>query len=115
MPEAYNDDADTVAGIARAVPGVTALHAGMFGEVATYLPGRRVTGVRVTDDHIDVHLVIAADAKVIQTAAAVRRAVADAFPSHAVDVTVEDIATGPRRTTPPPSGSTHVHDTGEQR
>ena len=34
--------ADTVAGIARAVPGVTRLHPGRYGEVGTYLPGRRV-------------------------------------------------------------------------
>lgn len=104
MPDAHDNDADTVAGIARAVPGVVGLHPGMFGEVGTYLPGRRVTGVRIRDDHIDVHLVIAADAEVRATAAAVRDTVADAFPGHSVDVTVEDIATGPRRT--------HRYDTG---
>jgi hypothetical protein len=98
VPDTHADDADTVAGIARAVPGVAGLHPGMFGEVATYLPGRRVTGVRVSDDRISVHLVITADAKVRATAAEVRDAVAAAFPKHTVDVTVEDIATGPRRT-----------------
>jgi uncharacterized alkaline shock family protein YloU len=85
------NDADTVAGIARAVPGVVGLHAGMFGEVATYLPGRRVAGVRVADHTIDVHLTVDADAKVRETAAAVRQAVADAYPAHAIDVTVEDV------------------------
>jgi hypothetical protein len=92
MPTEHQDDADTVADIAVAVPGVRSLHPGMFGEVATYLPGRRVAGVRVTDTIIDVHLVIDADAKVRDTAAAVRKAVADVYPSHSVDVTVEDIA-----------------------
>jgi hypothetical protein len=92
MPTEHQDDADTVADIAVAVPGVRALHPGMFGEVATYLPGRRVAGVRVTDHTIDVHLVIDADAKVRETAAAVRQAVADSYPTRAVDVTVEDIA-----------------------
>jgi hypothetical protein len=91
MPIEHNDDADTVAGIAVGVPGVHSLHPGMFGEVATYLPGRRVAGVRITDNTIDVHVVVDADAKVRQTAAAVRRAVADVYPAHSVDVTVEDI------------------------
>lgn len=92
MPTARADDADTVAGIAVAVPGVRSLHPGMFGEVGTYLPGRRVAGVRITDDTIDVHLVVESDAKVRETAAAVRQAVGDAYPMHAVNVTVEDVA-----------------------
>jgi len=92
MPTEHQDDADTVADIAVAVPGVRSLHPGMYGEVATYLPGRRVAGVRVTDQSIDVHVVVDADAKVRHTAAAVRRAVADAYPTRSVDVTVEDIA-----------------------
>ncbi|BBY86229.1 Asp23/Gls24 family envelope stress response protein [Mycolicibacterium tokaiense] len=83
--------ADTVAGIARAVPGVAGLHSGMFGEVATYLPGRRVTGVRVHADQIDVHISVRGDTGIRQTAAAVRAAVAAAVPGHRVDVTVADL------------------------
>lgn len=98
MPTERHEDADTVAGIAATVPGVRALHPGMFGEVATYLPGRRVAGVRVTGNTIDVHVVVDADARVRETAAAVRNAVAQAFPSSAVDVTVEDIAPEPSNT-----------------
>lgn len=98
MPASEETDADTVAGIARAVSGVVALHPGKFGEVATYLPGRRVPGVRVDGRRIEVHLVVAADAQIRDTATAVRRAVAEAFPdATAVDVTVEDIASGPLR------------------
>lgn len=96
-----SDAADTVAGIVRAVSGVADLHSGMFGEVATYLPGRRVAGVRVTDDRVDVHITVTADAPVRPTAAAVRAAVAAVLPDHAVDVTVEDVA--PHQTTNPPS------------
>ena len=44
--------ADSIAAAVLAVPGVAALHPGMFGEVGTYLPGRRVTGVRITDDEV---------------------------------------------------------------
>lgn len=99
----YDDGsaADTVAGVVRAVPGVADLHTGMFGEVATYLPGRRVNGVRVADGHADVHITIAPQAPVRETAAAVRAAVAAAFPGLLVDVTVEDIASGPRTAAQP--------------
>ena len=108
----HEGDADTAAGIARAVPGVVGLHPGMFGEVATYLPGRRVAGVRVTDAAIDLHLVVASDAPVRHTAAAVRRAVGEAFPATAVNVTVEDIATGPRRSDSPTMNPVGNDDTG---
>lgn len=87
--------ADTVADVVRAVPGVADLHPGMFGEVATYLPGRRVVGVRVTDAAVDVHVTVSADAPVRPTAAAVRASVAAILPDHVVDVTVEDVAPNP--------------------
>jgi hypothetical protein len=96
MPTDTADDADTVASIARAVPGVAGLHPGPFGEVATHLPGRRVAGVRIDDERIEVHLVLAADAHIRDTAAAVRQAVSTAFGGRRVDVSVNDIATGPR-------------------
>ena len=38
-------DADAVAVAVQQCPGVSALDGGRFGEVASYLPGRRVTGV----------------------------------------------------------------------
>lgn len=36
--------ADSVAAAALSVPGVSRLHGGSFGEVATYLAGRQVEG-----------------------------------------------------------------------
>jgi hypothetical protein len=93
-------DADAVAALVRAVPGVAGLHPGMFGEVATHLPGRRVIGVRLLVDRVDVHVTLTPTAPVRTTAAAVRASVAAAFPGHPVDVTVEDISAGPRRGTP---------------
>jgi hypothetical protein len=106
MTAASTNDADTVADIVRAVPGVVGLHPGMFGEVATYLVGRRVPGIRVGADRIEVHLSVTAEAPPRETAAAVRDAVAAAFGGRTVDVTVEDIAVGPRRTTPTPHPTT---------
>ncbi|MEH3034068.1 MAG: DUF2273 domain-containing protein [Aeromicrobium erythreum] len=97
-------DADQVASAVLAVPGVAELHAGVLGEIGTYLPGRRVTGVRVDDERCDVHVTLAWDAPVRETAQQVRDAVAPLVAVPVV-VTVEDVATPGRLTptTPPES------------
>jgi len=82
--------ADQVAAAVLAVRGVTGLHGGMFGETATYLPGRRVPGVRLTEDVTDIHLSLAYGAPVFATAQQVRTAVAALVPGP-VNVTVEDV------------------------
>lgn len=84
-------EADLVAQAARSVPGVHDLHGGVVGEVATYLPGRRVTGVRLRDEGCAVHVVIDWDAGVADTAERVRAAVRPLV-TGPVDVTVEDVA-----------------------
>ena len=83
--------ADDIAALVLAVPDVVRLHAGRFGEVATYLPGRRVTGVRLGDDTVEVHVVVAARAPIRETAQLIHAAVATliATPVH---VYVEDVA-----------------------
>ncbi len=42
--------ADDLADVVRAVPGVSDLHPGALGEIGTYLPGRRVAGIRLRDE-----------------------------------------------------------------
>lgn len=84
------DDAERIAAAVTAVKGVAGLHAGMFGEVATYLPGRRVSGIRIGSDRVDVHVSLALDAPVRPTATAIQRAVAE-ISDLPVDVTVEDL------------------------
>ncbi len=84
------DLADAVAAVVLAVPGVVDLHAGTYGEVATYLPGRRVTGIRIGGDGVEVHLVLRYGAPVLDTAEAVRAAVQALTPGK-VDVTVQDV------------------------
>lgn len=90
-PDCAEDLAEAVAAAAVSVPGVNALHAGRFGEVATYLPGRRVVGVRVDDDTLDVHIVMRWEHDVAVVAAAVHQAVAAVAPGRQVSVTVEDV------------------------
>ena len=90
VPEDQVMLADAVAAAVRAVPGVVGLHTGTFGEVATYLAGRRVDGVQVRPDSCAVHLVLAWGAPVLATADLVR-AVVGPLVGTPVDVSIEDV------------------------
>lgn len=95
MTTATSDDlSGQIAEAVRAVGGVAGLHDGAFGEVATYLPGGKVAGVRVRDDLLDVHIAVRWDHPVGPIAEAVRRAVGP-LDDRPVHVTVEDIVQPP--------------------
>lgn len=87
---AGTEAADVVAAAVLAVPGVAALHSGMFGEVGTYLPGRRVRGVRLSDTGSDIHVTLYFGASVRVVAEQIRQVVAALVPGP-VHVTVQDV------------------------
>lgn len=82
--------AETIAAAVTAVDGVAELHGGIFGEAATYLPGRRVAGVRMDDNDTEIHVSVLFGFPVRRTADAVRDAVAPLV-SGPVHVVVEDV------------------------
>ncbi len=91
-------DADLIATVVRAVPGVVDLHGGAYGEAATYLPGRRVVGVEVGEERVAIHIVAAlppasagggSDLETLATE--VRRAAAPLCAGLRIDVFVEDL------------------------
>jgi uncharacterized alkaline shock family protein YloU len=82
--------ADAVVAAVRAVPGVARLDGGPHGEIAAYLPGRRVPGVRLRGDRAEVHVVLRWGVPVLAVADAVRDAVR-MLTGTPVDVTVEDV------------------------
>lgn len=84
------ETAEEVAVLVLAVPGVAQLHAGRFGEVATYLPGRRVTGVKLTDDRVEVHVVVRFGEPLRAVAAHIHAVVA-AVVTVPVQVFIEDL------------------------
>lgn len=84
-------DVDLIAAAVRACPLVADLHGGSFGEIATYLPGRRVTGVRATATALEVHVIGRFPAPALQLAAQVRAAVAPWSGGRPVDVALEDL------------------------
>lgn len=88
-PEPVPVPADRVAAAVLAVPGVTGLHGGTFG-IGTYLPGRRVTGIRLGDEVAEVHVTVAMGVRVPAVAEAIVGAVGP-FVHTPVDVYVEDV------------------------
>jgi uncharacterized alkaline shock family protein YloU len=81
---------DRVAEAVRSVPGVVDLHGGALGEAVTLLPGRRVPGIRQSDDGTEVHLSVEHGAHIREVADAVRRSVR-AVTGSPVTVVVEDV------------------------
>ena len=91
--------ADRVAAAVLDVDGVAALHGGPIGALGTYLPGRRVTGVRLTPDGAEVGVVITYGTPVPALAARIRAVLAPIV-GPAVTVTVGDVL-GPDDDPPP--------------
>ncbi|MFD8496770.1 hypothetical protein [Amycolatopsis sp. NPDC059657] len=83
--------ADAITAAVRACPAVAGLHGGRYGEVATYLPGRAVVGVRVIDGDISVHVVGRYPAPITEIAEQVRAAVRTVVADRPASVTVEDL------------------------
>lgn len=99
-------EAELVADAVSAVPGVFGLHAGAVGEAVTLLPGRRVAGIRITDEVSEVHISVEHGQPVREVAEAVRQAT-HGIVDRPVTVFVEDVTT-PEPTAPEPTtqGST---------
>lgn len=86
-------DADGVASAVTTCPAVVSLSGGAFGQVATYLPGRRVIGVRICAESVDVHVVGVYGIPIAILAAQVRSAAASHARGRAVNVWVDDVRT----------------------
>ena len=85
-------DPERVAQAVERVPTVARLSAGSTGaEFATYLPGRRVRGVRVADDGVEIHVVARWPAVLPEVGDAVRSAAAPLVGGRAVEVVIDDL------------------------
>lgn len=84
-------DLEAVAAAALGCPLIADLTGGRFGEVATYLPGRRIQGVREVDGVIEVHVVAKWGTPLPEVAEVVRAAVAPLAGGKPVAVFIEDI------------------------
>lgn len=84
-------DVDQLAARVRQVPDVADLSGGTVGEVATYLPGRRVAGIREHEGRVEIHLALGGSQPAPQTVSEVRTAVKEMVDGRPVDVVVDDI------------------------
>jgi uncharacterized alkaline shock family protein YloU len=90
--EAPPNEAQLVAERVRACAGVAGLSGGLFGTVATYLPGERLTGVYVNDREVIIDIVARLGRPLPETAEEVRRAVADLAGDRPVNIRIDDVA-----------------------
>ena len=88
-------DADAIAAAAMACPGVSGLHGGPLNEVAAYLPGRTVPGVRLAEDRVEVHVVARYGTVLPTLADRVRTAVAPQAGGLPVEVHIADLDIDP--------------------
>jgi hypothetical protein len=85
--------AAAVADAVLLAPGVAGLRSGRFGEVATYLPGRRILGVRLRPDGVTVDVAVLFGHSVFVVAEAVRAVARDIVGDLPIDVTIDDVVT----------------------
>jgi hypothetical protein len=90
-------DVDAIAAAMLACPAVAGLHEGGSRAVATYLPGRRVVGVRVEDQRVLVSVVLAAGSSVRRMETEVRDTLAPHVRGRRLDVHVADVVTAMTR------------------
>jgi len=86
--------ADAIAQRVLDHPAVAHLHGGPFGTVASYLPGRRVEGVRVdeeADGAVDLSVVVWVGTPLLPVVAELRHRVAEVAGPVRVNVTVADL------------------------
>jgi hypothetical protein len=84
-------DLEAVAAAALGCPLIAGLAGGRLGEIATYLPGRRVVGVRELDGTVEVHVAARWGPPLPEVADVVRSAVAPYAAGQPVAVFVDDI------------------------
>jgi hypothetical protein len=84
-------DVDAVAAAVAGCTGVSALDGGRFGEVASYLPGRKVPGVVVGDGRVTVQVRSRWGIPAPELAALIAAVLAPLTGHHPVDVVIAAI------------------------
>ena len=72
--------------------GVAGLGSGTIGELATYLPGRRVPGIRVTPELVELEICAAWGSPAKLIASQIWEALATVVPDRPVEILITDIA-----------------------
>ena len=91
MGDLAERDPAGLVGLVLSCPAVVAMHGGVVGEAATYLPGARVTGVRVSPAWVEVHVVVRWPVPADEVAAQVWAVTAQVVGGRRVDVVIGDV------------------------
>jgi hypothetical protein len=107
---AADPDPDSIAAAVLGCLTVARLSGGIAGEVAAYLPGRRVTGLRITDTTLAVHVVGRYGPSMSEISSDVVRAVTPQAGGRQVCVVIDDLddPAGSDGLAPLPGGPAHA-------
>ncbi|MCO1574849.1 MULTISPECIES: hypothetical protein [unclassified Crossiella] len=85
--------ADRIAQVVLTHPSVVSLHGGAYGQVLSYLPGRKVIGVRSTGDGepVEVGVVLRFGEPLPEVVTELRQRVRQVTGAVPVDITVVDV------------------------
>ncbi len=87
--------AEALAALVTSCPGVASLSGGILGEVATYLPGRRIRGIRLEGSTVEVHVVALWGTPLPPIADQVRAVCQPFARGRPIDVYVDDLDVPP--------------------
>jgi hypothetical protein len=99
-------DADRIATAVQASRHIAGLDSGRYGEIATYLPGRRVSGVRIRPDSVTIGVIGRYPATATEIDASARATVGPLdrpLHVHIGDLHIGDTAAIPDGRTPDPT------------
>jgi hypothetical protein len=85
-------DVDDIYAEVIACPGVAGLGSGMIGELATYLPGRRVPGIRVTPELVQLEICARWGPSAQQIGAQIWAALASVVTDRPIEIAITDIS-----------------------
>lgn len=84
-------DVEMIAALVRRCAGVSALDGGPYGEIATYLPGRKVAGVVIGDGQVTVQVRAAWGVPAPELAALITRVASPLAGHRLINVVIADI------------------------
>jgi hypothetical protein len=85
-------DVDDIQAAVLGCPGVAGLGSGTIGELATYLPGRRVPGIRVTQELVELEICAAWGPSAKLIASQIWAALAAIVTDRPIEIVITDIA-----------------------
>jgi hypothetical protein len=85
-------DVDDIAAAVLRCSGVAGLGSGTIGELATYLPGRRVPGIRVTPERVELEICAVWGSPAALIASQIWEALSTVVTDRPVEILITDIA-----------------------